>query len=270
MRLLVGKGPAGMTAGAIADAIGIRPNALSFHLKALILAGLVRFRRDGRYKRYAAEFSAMRRLLEFLANDCCGGHPEICGDIGHAALEYFNRSDGRRAMTDRMYNVLFLCTGNSARSIIAECLLNRWGQRHFRAFSAGSQPRGEIHPFALDLLRNENHDLSGLRSKSWEEFSVPGAPELDFVFTVCDQAANEVCPVWPGQPMTAHWGLPDPAQAAGSEAEKRYAFADTMRILTQRISVFVSLPVDSLDKLTLQKRLNEIGQGSEVLEERSA
>jgi arsenate reductase (thioredoxin) len=139
--------------------------------------------------------------------------------------------------------VLFLCTGNSARSIIAECLLNRLGRRKFQAFSAGSEPKGQIHPLTLRVLRKSNFDVKELRSKSWEEFARPDSPKLDFVFTVCDNAANEVCPVWPGQPMTAHWGVPDPAAVEGDEAEKYLAFADTMRMLNQRIGIFVNLPI---------------------------
>ncbi|MBL29086.1 MAG: ArsR family transcriptional regulator [Rhodospirillaceae bacterium] len=158
------------------------------------------------------------------------------------------------------YNVLFLCTGNSARSIIAEAILNRVGQGRFKAFSAGSQPKGEVHPFALELLQKLNYPTGGLRSKSWDEFAAPDAPELDFVFTVCDNAAQEVCPVWPGQPMTAHWGVPDPAAADGTVAERRLAFADTHRMLQNRLGIFVSLPLTSLDKLSLQKRLDEIGR----------
>jgi arsenate reductase len=163
-------------------------------------------------------------------------------------------------MRDRPYNVLFLCTHNSARSIIAESVMNRLGRGRFKAFSAGSQPRGQVHPFALDLLTNLGHDVSGLRSKSWEEFSGPGASPLDFVFTVCDNAANEVCPVWPGQPMSAHWGVPDPSLAEGSEPERRLAFADTMRMLSQRIGIFMSLPFRSLHKMSLQSRLRDIGR----------
>jgi arsenate reductase (thioredoxin) len=158
------------------------------------------------------------------------------------------------------YNVLFLCTGNSARSIMAEAILNRAGQGKFRAFSAGSQPKGQVHPYTLDLLRRLNYDVTGMRSKSWNEFSKPGAPKLDFVFTVCDNAAQETCPVWPGQPMTAHWGVPDPAAASGNEAEVRLAFADTLRMLTNRINIFVSLPLRSLDQLTLQHQLDSIGK----------
>jgi protein-tyrosine-phosphatase len=158
------------------------------------------------------------------------------------------------------FNVLFLCTHNSARSVIAESVTNKVGGGKFKGYSAGSQPRGRVHPFALDLLKNSGHDISELRSKSWEEFSRPRSPQLDFVFTVCDNAANEVCPVWPGQPMRAHWGVPDPSLAEGSEAERRFAFADTMRMLSQRISIFMNLPLRTLDKMSLQKRLNEIGR----------
>ena len=163
-------------------------------------------------------------------------------------------------MKDRPYNVLFLCTHNSARSVIAECILNRLGQGKFKAYSAGSQPSGQVHPLALTLLKKLNYATSGLRSKSWEEFTRPDAPQLDFVFTVCDDAANEVCPVWPGQPMTAHWGVPDPSRSTGTEAERGFAFADAHRMLNQRIRIFVSLPLSSLDKLSLQKRLDDIGR----------
>jgi len=163
-------------------------------------------------------------------------------------------------MTDKTYNVLFLCTGNSARSIIAEAILNRLGQGKFKAYSAGSQPKGEVHPYTLQLLKTLNYDTSFARSKNWEEFAVPGAPKMDFVFTVCANAANETCPVWPGQPMTAHWGVPDPAAAEGTEAEKHFAFDDTYRMLNNRLSIFTSLPMTSLDKLALQKRLDEIGR----------
>jgi protein-tyrosine-phosphatase len=165
---------------------------------------------------------------------------------------------------DRPYNVLFLCTGNSARSIIAEVILNRLGAGKFRAHSAGSQPKGEVNPHTIQLLKNLHHDTSQLRSKSWNEFAKPGAPQLDFVFTVCDNAAGEACPVWPGQPMTAHWGVPDPAEAKGAAAEIALAFKDTYRMLNQRIGIFTALPLRSLDQLSLQKRLNEIGRMSRV------
>lgn len=163
-------------------------------------------------------------------------------------------------MTDRPFNVLFLCTGNSARSIFGEAILAREGLGKFKAYSAGSQPRGEVHPYTLELLRHLNHPTKGIRSKSWDEFAKSGAPELDFVFTVCDDAAKEVCPVWPGQPMSAHWGVPDPAAVEGTEAERRLAFADSYRMLKNRISAFVNLPIASLDRLSLKTKLDAIGK----------
>lgn len=166
------------------------------------------------------------------------------------------------ATPERAYNVLFLCTGNSCRSIMAEAIMNRAGRGRFRAFSAGSMPTGAVNPHALRLLEQKRHDTVGLRSKSWEEFARaqnPAAPELDYVFTVCDNAAGEVCPIWPGQPVTAHWGMPDPAAAKGVEAEISLAFSDTYRMLDTRIGLFMSLPIASLDRLALQKRLNDIG-----------
>jgi protein-tyrosine-phosphatase len=162
-------------------------------------------------------------------------------------------------VTDKVYNVLFLCTGNSARSIMAEALLNRAGQGRFKAYSAGSRPRGTINPHTLNLLRGLKFDVSGFRSKSWDEFAKPGAPAMDFVFTVCDDAAGEDCPYWPGQPMTAHWGVPDPAKATGTDAEVAFAFSDSFRMLNNRIAVFTSLPIASLDRLSLQSHLNNIG-----------
>ena len=164
-----------------------------------------------------------------------------------------------KAQRKDTYNVLFLCTGNSARSIMAECILEREGGGRFRAFSAGSHPAGKLNPVALALLKRLGFDTGGLRSKRWDEFAAPGAPTLDFVFTVCDDAAGELCPVWPGQPMTAHWGVPDPAAAAGSDAEGAAFTADVFRMLNNRISIFVSLPLASLDRLSLQRRLQEIG-----------
>jgi protein-tyrosine-phosphatase len=160
----------------------------------------------------------------------------------------------------RLYNVLFLCTGNSARSIMAEAVLNRLGKGKFQAFSAGSHPTGEVNPFTLALLRQNNYPTAFLRSKSWDEFAAPGAPELDFVFTVCDKAGGEVCPVWPGQPMTAHWGFPDPVAFQGSDAEKATVFADVFRQINTRLSIFVSLPIESLDRLALKRRLDELGR----------
>ncbi len=163
-------------------------------------------------------------------------------------------------MPDQPFNVLFLCTGNSARSIIAEAILNHTGQGRFRAYSAGSRPKGAVNPNSLRLLESLGYETAGLRSKSWEEFAKPGAPEFDFIFTVCDDAAGEECPVWPGQPMTAHWGIPDPAAVKGTESEIAHAFNDACRMLSQRISLFTSLPFDKLDKLSLHSKLREIGR----------
>lgn len=161
---------------------------------------------------------------------------------------------------EKTYHVLFLCTGNSARSILAEALLNRHGGGRFRAFSAGSQPVGRVNPYAIELLENAGFPTAGLRSKSWDEFAAAGAPPLDFVFTVCDNAAAEVCPIWPGQPVNAHWGVPDPAAVQGTDEQKHKAFRDTFITLERRINLFVSLPIRSLDRLALTHRVNEIGK----------
>jgi protein-tyrosine-phosphatase len=163
-------------------------------------------------------------------------------------------------VSQQPYNVLFLCTGNSARSILAEVMLNHLGQGKFRAYSAGSHPRGSVHPFTLDTLQRLHLPSAGLRSKSWEEFAQPGAPQLDFVFTVCDDAAGEVCPVWPGKPITAHWGVPDPAALPGTEAEKRELFLQVALMLQRRIELFINLPMAQLDTMTLQAQLKDIGQ----------
>ena len=163
-------------------------------------------------------------------------------------------------MRDRPYNVLFLCTGNSARSILAECLLNRMAPEKFKAYSAGSFPKGEVNPQALALLKRLGFSIEGLRSKSWDEFAAPGAPQMDFVFTVCDDAANEVCPVWPGKPVTAHWGVPDPASVQGSETDIEAAFRDALLLLQRRIELFAALPLKGLDHISLRGHLEKIGK----------
>jgi len=162
-------------------------------------------------------------------------------------------------MSDRVYSVLFLCSGNSARSIFAEAILNELGGGRFRAYSAGSQPAGAVHPLTLDVLKRLGMDTESARSKSWDEFAAPGGPAMDFIFTVCDSAAGEACPSWPGQPMTAHWGVPDPVLVDGSPAERHFAFAETFRVLRRRIELFVNLPLQKIDRLSLRQQLNEIG-----------
>jgi protein-tyrosine-phosphatase len=161
--------------------------------------------------------------------------------------------------SSKVYNVLFLCTGNSARSILAEAIMDRLGEGRFKGYSAGSHPAGRVHPYAIDLLKSLNHPTGALSSKSWDVFAEPGAPKMDFVFTVCDNAAGEVCPIWPGHPMVAHWPFQDPAAFEGSEAEKRQVFADAYGQIYNRVGIFVNLPITALDKLSLQKRLSEIG-----------
>jgi arsenate reductase (thioredoxin) len=170
-------------------------------------------------------------------------------------------------MVEKPYRALFLCTGNSARSILAEALLTHWGKGRFEAYSAGSFPKGAVHPLALDLLERLHLPTAGLRSKSWDEFARPGAPVMDFVFTVCDQAVGEICPVWPGHPVTAHWGVPDPAAVEASATQKQRVFRDALLVLENRIKLFVALPIDKLDRMALKSRLRKIGRQREVTAE---
>ena len=163
-------------------------------------------------------------------------------------------------MSAKVYNVLFICTGNSARSILAEAIMNQLGGGHFKAYSAGSDPKGQVHPFALETLRDRNFDVTTLRSKSWDEFATAEAPTMDFIFTVCDNAAGEVCPLWPGQPVTAHWGFPDPAAAEGSADIQKAAFAKTFKELVQRLRIFLNLPFDKIDHMALQQQLKKLGE----------
>ncbi len=256
-RLLVIEGPEGLPAGEIARRLRLPPSTLSHHLAQLERGGLVASRRVHRQVIYAVDAGGVRDLVGFLAEDCCRGRPELCGLVGSGT-----RETGEGPMSDKVFNVLFLCTGNSCRSIMAESILNRLGQGRFKAHSAGSKPSGAVNPHALALLSRLNHPTADLRSKNWSEFAGSGAPSMDFVFTVCDNAAGETCPVWPGQPMTAHWGVPDPAEATGTEAEIGYVFADVYRMLERRIDVFCNLPMASIDRLTLQKRIDAIGVGT--------
>jgi arsenate reductase len=257
-RTLINKGA--MNAGDLAEYLHATPSTLSAHLRDLRVAGLIHSYKKGRFIFYEANIATVGLLVDYLLLKCCNGQPDICA----ASLGVLKSISEGKSMTDdrskdKMYNVLFLCTGNSARSIMAEAILNREGLGRFNAYSAGSTPRGEINPETIKLLRRSNHPVDHLRSKKWEEFMGEDAPKLDFVFTVCDNAAHEVCPVWPGQPMTANWGVPDPVLATGTPSEIALAFSDTYRMLSNRISIFTSLPLQSLDKLSLQKRLDDIG-----------
>lgn len=243
-RMLVEAGPGGMTPSAMAEKLGITGPPLSFHLKELSHAGLIEARPQGRNIYYSANFSAMYELVAYLTDNCCGG----------ASCEPTESS-----MNTTIYNVLFLCTGNSARSILAEAQLNHLGGGKFKAFSAGSHPGGTVNPFALEFLQNNGIATEGLRSKSWDEFALPDAPVMDYVMTVCDQAAGEQCPFWPGQPMSAHWGVPDPAAVDGTDEQKRRAFRDTAAILRKRIELFIALPAASLDRMSLKAKMDAIG-----------
>lgn len=251
-RLLLEHVPGGLTHGDLSAALGMPKPTLSFHLRDLRMAGLVDSRKDGRTVVYTANAPAAEALAAFLLETCCGGHPTLC--IDRPAPE-----TTMSLAPDKVYNVLFLCTGNSARSIMAEAILQREGQGRFRAFSAGSRPRGDVAPEALALLARNNLPTGHLRSKTWDEFAKDGAPVMDFVFTVCDDAAGEVCPIWPGQPMTAHWGVPDPVSFVADAKQRALFFADVYRMLQNRISIFCALPLRSLDRLALQKRLDAIG-----------
>lgn len=263
-RLLVEAGPEGMIVSTIAEKLGIPGATLSFHLSHLSRAGLIKGERESRFIRYSVEYLTMDDLIAFLTSNCCGGATCLqktapCDTTAKRRNHLSNQSEEKTTMNERIFNVLFLCTGNSARSILAESLLNHLGKGRFRAFSAGSHPAGQVNPFVLELLKKQGMPADGLRSKSWDEFSAPGAPALDFVFTVCDNAAGEVCPIWPGQPMTAHWGIEDPANVDGDDQSKREAMSSAHRLLAHRISLFTSLPFEKLDRLSLQKRLEGIG-----------
>ncbi len=255
-RLLVGREPDGVPAGELARLIGVPQNTLSTHLSILANAGLVRGERHSRSIIYRADLARLRETILFLLKDCCGGRADLCAPLFADLSPCCPPEESAMAGP---YNVLFLCTGNSARSIMAESILRKLGGGRFNAFSAGSHPSGEINPLAIKTLESYGFPADGFRSKNWEEYAGPGAPNLDFAFTVCDNAAGEACPHWPGQPMTAHWGIEDPAAVEGAEVEKQRAFNLAFRYLKNRISLLVALPIASLDRLALSKRLTEIG-----------
>jgi protein-tyrosine-phosphatase/DNA-binding transcriptional ArsR family regulator len=251
-RLLMRFGAQGQRPTEIAKALGFKPNTLSHHLADLTAAGLLGVQREGRTLLYRVDLATASALIGYLAMDVGRGRPELTTQL----LQTLQEDD----MQDTDFDVLFICSGNSARSIFAEALLRDLGGAKFQAYSAGTRPNSELNPFALDVLARNGHDLGGLRSKHIAEFQTDGAPKMDFVFTVCDTAAAEECPPWPGQPITGHWGLPDPAMAVGTDAEKALVFAQTYGALRRRISAFVALPFDSLSRLSLQQSVDAISQ----------
>jgi protein-tyrosine-phosphatase/DNA-binding transcriptional ArsR family regulator len=258
-KLLVQTGPQGLAAGVLAERLAMAPSALSFHLKELTQAGLLLQKPDGRKLIYSARFDTMNALIGHLTDNCCSGAP--CGVEPRLPTAITPTQPGDN-MSLTPYNVLFLCTSNSARSILAEAQMNALAPHRFKAYSAGSQPVAAVNPFTLQFLRESGLPTEGLRSKSWQEFAAEGAPHMDFVITVCDQAAGEVCPVWPGHPAIAHWGAPDPAAATGTDADKHHAFVAVAAVLRRRIELFTSLPLDSLDHLARLQHLADIGQAT--------
>ncbi len=261
-RLLARRAPDGVRPSDIAAALDLKPNTLSVHVTTLARAGLVTSERVGKSVYYRIDLERTGALIQYLVMDCCRGRPELCEPLAAHALKRLQREEAQ--MADRPFNVLFICTGNSARSIFGEAILSKIGAGKFQAFSAGTRPYSELNPHALEVLRRMGHDVSGMRAKNVAEFQRPDSPKMDFVFTVCDRAANEDCPPWPGQPITAHWGLPDPVKVEGSDAEKGLAFAEAYRMMSNRLTGFVALPVETLDRISLQKKLDEIGRSGAV------
>ncbi|MEQ9258875.1 MAG: helix-turn-helix domain-containing protein [Roseovarius sp.] len=253
-RLLMRRYPDRVPAGELAEALGLKASTLSAYLSALQQHGLVSAERAGTSLRYAIDMAEVQGMVDYLLIDCCRGRPEIC------TPKSLLLTQGTPSMTAPRYKVLFICTGNSARSIFAEALLRKEGGARFEAYSAGTRPRSELNPFALDVLRQKGHDIASLRAKTIAEFQGEAAPKFDFVFTVCNQAANEECPAWSGQPISAHWGMPDPVKAEGSEAQKSLAFQQAYGALQNRIKAFTALPIDTLDRISLQKAVDEIGR----------
>ncbi|MDQ1899194.1 metalloregulator ArsR/SmtB family transcription factor [Paracoccus sp. WLY502] len=250
-RLLMRFAPRGVRPTEIAEALGLKQNTLSHHLSDLTASGLVQVERQGRSLFYAVDLGTAEGLIGYLALDVGRARPDLLAPL------LTSRKDA--AMRDTVFNVLFICSGNSARSIFAEALLRDLGRGKFQALSAGTQPGTALNPFALDVLARNGHDTVGLRSKHVSEFQQPDAPVMDFVFTVCDTAAAEECPPWPGQPITGHWGLPDPAKATGSDAGKALAFTQTYAALRRRVEAFVELPFASLSRMSLQAHVDAIG-----------
>jgi len=259
LRLLLRRHPDVVPAGDIAAALELKPNTLSSYLNQLLRAGLITQDRQGTSLRYQADLTGLRGLTQDLWIDCCRGRPDLC-PTALAPAEI-----GETAMTTQPYRVLFICSGNSARSIFAESILRHEAGAKFEAYSAGTKPTSDLNPLAVEMLESKGHDISRLRSKNVAEYQGDGAPDFDFVFTVCDQAANEECPTWPGQPLSAHWSTPDPVKADGTEAEKMLAFQHAFGMLRHRIMAFSALPFDTLDAISLQSALDDIAKQDPTL-----
>ncbi|MEP1521145.1 ArsR family transcriptional regulator [Ascidiaceihabitans sp.] len=253
-RLLMRRYPNRVPATELALALDLKPNTLSGYVSSLLHAGLISQERVGTSLRYAVDMDATQATIGFLLHDCCRGRPEICLPFANDAAHKFPE------MADQKFNVLFICTGNSARSIFAEAILRDLSPDRFNVYSAGTQPNSDLNRFALEVLTQNGHDVSVLRAKTIGEFQTNDALALDFVFTVCDQAANEECPAWRDQTISAHWGLPDPVKVQGTDAEKSLAFRQTYGALRNRMTGFTALPIASLDRISLQKAVDDIGQ----------
>lgn len=254
LRLLMAEGASGLAAGDIATRLGLPASTTSFHLAALERAGLTQSTRHGRQIVHAVRFAGLRKLLAFLTETCCGGRPELCGDIARLLPPLPDEDQG---MTPA-FNVLFLCTHNSARSVMAEAILEKVGHGRFRAYSAGSEPATEPNPEVIEKLRKLGHDILGLRSKSWDEFAGPNAPRMDFVITLCDTPDGQACPDFGGIAVTAAWPLPDPAKFSGSSIERTSMLNELYSSLRRRIEIFTALPFASLDRMALKARIDEL------------
>jgi len=253
-RLLMRRYPDYVPAGQIADALALKPNTTSTYLNALKAVGLIAQARSGTSLQYCANMPEVSGLFDALLGTCCQNRPDLCLSTTATPI---------RTHPDRVLNALFVCTGNSARSIMAEAILQKEAKGRFNAYSAGMDPASTPRPEVLALLTRKGYDISSLKSKSLERFASADAPKMDFVFTVCDHAANEACPTWPGQPMSAHWGLADPVKATGTDAQKRLAFQQAFGLLRNRISAFVNLPFETLDRISLQHKVDDIGRMAE-------
>jgi len=253
-QLLMRRYPNAVPAGEIAVALSLKPNTTSSYLNTLKAADLILQARDGTSLQYSVNLPAIRGLFDGLLGECCQNRPDLCLQTD---------TDPVSANQDRVLNALFICTGNSARSIMAEAILNAEGKGKIRAYSAGTAASDGPNPAVLELLGQKGYDTTDLRSKSLDTFAAQDAPQVDFVFTVCDHAANEACPAWPGQPMSAHWGLADPVKAQGTDAQRNLAFQQAYGLLRNRITAFVSLPFETLDRISLQHKVDDIGRMTE-------